>query len=171
VVLEKTLASSLDTKGIKPVNPKGNQLFNTHWKDGCHTTISSSVVPFSCLQSFPASGSFTMSQFVSGGQSIEVSASASVFPMSVKELISFRINWFDPLGVQGTRKSLLQHHSSKASILQRSIFFMVQLSHPYVTIGKTIALTRWLFVVKVMSRLFNMLSRLVLAFLPRSKHL
>ena len=112
-----------------------------------------------------------MSQFVSGGQSIEVSASASVFPMSVKELISFRINWFDPLGVQGTRKSLLQHHSSKASILQRSIFFMVQLSHPYVTIGKTIALTRWLFVVKVMSLLFNMLSRLVLAFLPRSKHL
>ena len=86
-------------------------------------------------------------------------------------LISFRMDWLDLLAVQGTLKSLLQHRSSKASILQRSIFFMVQLSHPYVTIGKTIALTRWLFVVKVMSRLFNMLSRLVLAFLPRSKHL
>ena len=113
-----------------------------------------------------------MSQFfTSGGQSIGVSASASVLPMSIKELISFRISWFDLLGVQGTRKSLLQHHNSKASIFQRSIFFMVQLSHPYMTNGKTIALARWTFVVKVMSLLFNMLSRLVLAFLPRSKRL
>ena len=113
-----------------------------------------------------------MSQFfASGGQSIEVSASASVLPMSLKELISFKINWFDLLGVQGTRKSLLQHHSSKASILWCSAFFIVQLSHPYTTIGETIALTRWTFVVKVMSLLFNMLSRLVLAFLPRSKRL
>ena len=86
-------------------------------------------------------------------------------------LISFRMDWFDLLAVQGTLKSLLQHHSSKASILQRSTFFVVQLSHPYMTIGKTIALTRWTFVGKVMSLLFNILSRLVIAFLPRSKHL
>ena len=83
-------------------------------------------------------------------------------------LISFRIDWFDLLAVQGTLKSLFQHHSSKASILQRSAFFIVQLLHPYVTTGKTIALTRWTFVSKVMSLLFNMLSRLVINFLPRS---
>ena len=86
-------------------------------------------------------------------------------------LISFRIDWFDLRAVQGTLKSLLQYHSSKASILQCSDFFMVQLSHPYMTTGKTIALTRWTFVGKVTSLLFNMLSRLVRAFLPRSKHL
>ena len=86
-------------------------------------------------------------------------------------LISFTIDWFDLLAVQGTLKSLLQHHSSKASILWCSVFFMFQLSHPYVTTGKTIALTRWVFVSKVMSLLFNMLSRLVIAFLTRSKRL
>ena len=86
-------------------------------------------------------------------------------------LISFRIDWLDLLAVQGTLKSLLQHHSSKASILQRSAFFIVQLSHPYMTTGKTIALTRWTFVGKVMSLLFNMLSRLVIAFLLKSKRL
>ena len=86
-------------------------------------------------------------------------------------LISFRMDWFDLLAVQGTLKSLLQHHSSKASILQCSAFFMAQLSHPYMTSGKTTALTRCTFVSKVMSLLFNMLSRLVLAFLPRSKRL
>ena len=86
-------------------------------------------------------------------------------------LISFRIDWFDLLAVQGTLKSLLQHHSSKASILWHSAFFMVQLSQPYMTTGKTITLTRWTFGGKVMSLLFNMLSRLVIAFLPRSKHL
>ena len=86
-------------------------------------------------------------------------------------LISFRINWLHLLAVQGTLKSLLQHHSSKASILRCSTFFIVQLSHPYMTTGKTIALTRWTFVGKVMSLLFNMLSRLVITFLPRSKHL
>ena len=86
-------------------------------------------------------------------------------------LISFKIAWFDLLAVQGTLKNLLQHHSSKASTLQHSAFFMVQLSHPYTTTGKTIALTRRTFVGKVMSLLFNMLSRLVLAFLPRSKRL
>jgi len=84
-------------------------------------------------------------------------------------LISFRIDWLDFLVVQGTLKSLLQHHSSKASILQCSAFFIVQLSHPYMTTGKTIALTRWTFGGKVMSLLFNMLSRLVITFLPRSK--
>ena len=86
-------------------------------------------------------------------------------------LISFRINWFDLLAVQGILKSLLQHHSSKASILWPSAFFMVQLLHPYTTTGKTIALTRWTFVVKVMSLFFNMLSRFVIAFLPWSKRL
>ena len=85
-------------------------------------------------------------------------------------LISFRMDWLDLLAVQGTLKSLLQYHSSKASILQRSAFFMVQLSHPYMTTGETIALTRWTFVGKVMSLFFNTLSRLVIAFLPRSKH-
>jgi len=83
-------------------------------------------------------------------------------------LISFRMDWLDLLAVQGTLKSLLQHHSSKASILQHSAFFIVQLSDPYMTTGKTIALPRWSFVGKVMSLLFNMLSRLVIAFLPRS---
>ena len=87
------------------------------------------------------------------------------------ELISFRINWFDLLTVQGTLKSLLQHHSSKASILRCSAFYIVQLSHPYMTTGKTIALTRWTCIGKVMSLLFNMLSRLVRTCLPRSKSL
>ena len=86
-------------------------------------------------------------------------------------LISFRIDWLDLLAVQGTLKSLLQHHSSKASILQHSAFFIVQLSHLYMTTGKTIALTRWTFVGKVMSLLVNMLSRLVITFLSRSKSL
>ena len=86
-------------------------------------------------------------------------------------LVSFRMDWLDLLAVQGTLKSLLQHHSSKASILQRSAFFTVQLSHPYMTTGKTIALTRWTFVGKVISLLFNILSRLVITFLPKSKHL
>ena len=83
----------------------------------------------------------------------------------------FRMDWLDLLAIQGTFKSLLQHHSSKASILQHSAFFMVQLSHPYMTTGKTIVLTRWTFVGEVISLLFNMLSRLVTTFLPRSKHL
>ena len=84
------------------------------------------------------------------------------------ELISFRMDWLDLLPVQGTLKSLLQHHGSKASILQHSVFFIVQLSHPYMTTGKTIGLTRWTFVGKVMSLLFKMLSRLVITFFPRS---
>ena len=86
-------------------------------------------------------------------------------------LISFRIDWLDLLALQGTLKSLLQQHSSKPSILRHSAFFIVQLSHPYMTTGKTIALTRWTFVGKITSLLFNKLSRLVIAFLPKSKHL
>ena len=86
-------------------------------------------------------------------------------------LISFRMDWLDLLAVQRTLKSLLQHHSSKASILRCSAFFIVQFSHPYMTTGKTIALIRWTFVGKVMSLLFNRLSKLVITFLPRSKHL
>ena len=100
------------------------------------------------------------------------SFSLSIIPSKeIPGLISFRMDWLDLLAVQGTLKSLLQHHSSKASILWSSAFFIVQLSHPYVTTGKTIALTRWTFVGKIMSLLFHMLSRLVIAFLPRSKHL
>uniref|UniRef100_A0AC11DPQ1 Uncharacterized protein n=1 Tax=Ovis aries TaxID=9940 RepID=A0AC11DPQ1_SHEEP len=100
------------------------------------------------------------------------SFSFSIIPSKeIPGLISFRMDWLDLLAVQGTLKSLLQHHSSKASILRRSAFFTVQLSHPYMTTGKTIALTRQTFVGKVMSLLLNMLSRLVITFLPRSKHL
>ena len=99
------------------------------------------------------------------------SFSFSISPSEYSGLISFRMDWLDLFSVQGTLKSLLQHHSSKASILQRSAFFVVQLSHSHMTTGKTIALTRWTFVGKVMSPLFNMLSRLVMAFLPRSKRL
>ena len=99
------------------------------------------------------------------------SFSLSISPSSeYSGLISSRMDWLDLLAFQGTLKSLLQHHSSKASILQRSAFFIVQLSHPYMTTGETIALIRWTFVGKVMSLLFNMLSRLVISFLPRSKH-
>ena len=86
-------------------------------------------------------------------------------------LIAFRMDWLDLIAVQGTLKNLLQYHNSKASILNHSAFFTVQLSHPYMTTGKTIALTRWTFVDKIMSLLFNMLARLVITFLPRSKHL
>ena len=137
---------------------------------GCHPTISTSVVPFSpYLQSFLASGSFQVTQFfTTSGHSIGVSASAS---NEYSGLTSFRMDWLDLLGVWGTLQSLLQHHSSKASILRHSAFFTVQLSHPYMTTGKTIALNRWTFVGKVMSLLLNMLSSLVITFFPRSKHL
>ena len=126
----------------------------------CHPTISSSVVPFSsCPQSFPASGCFQMSQFfASGDQRIGVSASTLVLPMNTLDWSPLGMDWLDLLAVQGTLKSLLQHHSSKAAILQRSAFFTVQLSHLYMTTGKAIALARWTFVSKVMSLLFNMLS-------------
>ena len=135
----------------------------------CHPTISSSVVPFSShLQSFPASGSFQTSQFfTSGGQSIGVSASASVLPMNIQDWFPLALTGLISMQSKGLSR-VLQHHSSKESILWHSAFFMVQLSHSYVT-GKNIALTRWTFVSKVMSLHFNMLSRLVIAFLPRSK--
>ena len=128
----------------------------------CHPAISSSVVPFSsCPQSLPASKSFSMSQlFAWGGQSTGVSALASIIPSKEHPgLISFRMDCLDLLAAQGILKSLLQHHTSKASIHLRSAFFIVQLSHPYMTTRKTIALTRRTFVTKVMSLLFNMLSR------------
>ena len=100
------------------------------------------------------------------------SFSLNIIPSNdILGLISFRMDWLDLLAVQGNLKSLFQHHSSKASILQRSAFFTVQLSHPYMTTGKTIALTSWTFVGKVTSLLLNMLSRLVITFLPRSKRL
>ena len=112
-----------------------------------------------------------MSQFfATGGQSIGASASTSVLP-EYSGLSSFRMDWFDLLAVQGTLKSLLQCHSSKASILRPSAFFMVQLSHPYMTTAKTVALTRQTSVGKGISLLFNMLSRFVIAFLPRCKRL
>ena len=116
---------------------------------------------------FPSIRVFSMSQFfASGGQSIGVSASTSVLPMNIQNRFPLGLTNF-----QGTLKSLLQHHGLKASILQHSAFLMVQLSHSYMTTGTTTALTRWIFVSKVMSLLFNMLSRLVIAFLPRTKHL
>ena len=113
-----------------------------------------------------------MSQlFAQGGQSIGVSALASVLPMNTQDWSPLELDWLDLLAVQGTLKSLLQHHSSKASVLWCSAFFTVQLSHPYMTTGKTIALTRRTFVGKVITLLFNILSRLVITFLPKSKHL
>ena len=138
----------------------------------CHPTISSSVVPFSSdLQSFPASGSFQMSQFfASSGKSMSFSLSISS-SNEYSGLISYRMDWLDLLAVQGTLKSLFQHHNSKPSTLWHSVFFIVQLSHPYLTTGKIIASTRRTCVSKVMFLLFNMLSRLVIAFLPRSKYL
>ena len=110
--------------------------------------------------------------FASGGQSTGASAFALALPSNeYSGLISFRTDWFDLLAVLGTLKSLLQHHSSKASILQCSAFFMGQLSHPYMTTGKTIALTTWTFVSKVIFLPFNTLSRFVITFLPRRKRL
>ena len=129
----------------------------------CHPTISSSVIPLSsCLQSFPASGSFPMRQFfTSCDQSIGISTSAISPSSEYSWLIFFRMNWLDLLAVQGTLKSLLQHHSSKASVIWCLAFFIAQLSNPYLTTEKTIALTRQTFVGKVMSLFFNMLSMLV----------
>ena len=136
----------------------------------CHPAISSSVVPFSsCPQSLPASV-FSNESTLHMRWPKYWSFSFSISPSKEHPgLISFRMDWLDLLAVQGTLKSLLQHHSSKASILRHSAFFTVQLSHPYMTTGKTIALTRQTFVGKVMSLLLNMLSSLVITFLPRSK--
>ena len=131
----------------------------------CHPTISFFVTPFSsCLQSFPESGSFPINQFFPSGRQ-SISFSFSISPSNeYSGLISFRMDWLDLLAVQGTLKSLLQYHSSKASNLRHSAFFIIQLSHPYMTTGKAIALTRQTFVSKVMSLLFKMLSRLMLSY-------
>ena len=137
----------------------------------CYPTISSSVIPFSsCLRSFPASGSFLSALRIIWPKywSFNFSMSPS---NEYSGLISFRMDLLDLLAVQGILKSLFQHHSSKASVLQHSAFFIVQLLHPYMTTGKTIALTIWTFLGKVMSLHFNMLSRFVIAFIPRSEHL
>ena len=143
------------------------------WSWWYHPTISSSVVPFSsCLQSFWASGSFQMSQFfASGDQSIGVSTLASVLPMNIQDWLPLGWTGWISLLSKGLSRIFSKNHSSKASILWYSTFFTVQISHPYMTTGKTIALTGWTFVGKAMSLLFNMLSRLVITFLPRSKHL
>ena len=134
----------------------------------CHSTISCSVVPFSSsLQSFPASGS---ALYISWPKYWSFSFSISP-PNEYSVLTFFRIDWFDLLAVQGTLKNLLQHHNSKASILWCSPFFMVQLSHSYMTTGKIIALTTWTFVGKAVSLLLKMLSKFVIVFLPRTKHL
>ena len=137
----------------------------------CHPTISSSVIPFSSCPQFPPS-----IRVFSNESTLRMrwpkywSFSFSISPSNEHPgLVSFRMDWLDLLAVQRTLKSLLQHHSSKASIPWHSAFFIVQLSHPYMTTGKTIALTRWTFVDKVMSLLLNMLSRLFITFLPRSK--
>ena len=138
----------------------------------CHPTILSSAIPFSsCLQSFPASRSFQKQESVICFRWPKYwSFSFSISPPNeYSRLISFRMDWLCLLAVQGTFKSLPQHHSSKASILRRSDFFIVQLSHPHMTTGKTIALTRQTIVGKVLSPLFNMLSRLDITFLPKEK--
>ena len=145
---------------------------HVHWVGDTVSTISSSLVPFSsCLQSFPASGSF---QWVSSSHQVAKVLEFQLQHQSFQWIFRtdfFGMDWLDLLAVQGTLKSLLQHHSSKASILRCSAFFRVHLSHPYRTTGKTTALARWTFVGKVISLLFNILSRLVIAFLPWSKHL
>ena len=151
------------TPGVYP-----NSCPSSWW---CHPAISSSVVPFSSPQTLPASESFPMSQLCMRWPKYW-SFSFSISPSNEHPgLISFKMDWLDLHAVQGTFKSLLQHHSSKVSIFLCSVFFTVQLSHPYMTTGKTIALTRWTFVDKVMSLLLNMQSRLVITFIPRSKRL
>ena len=139
----------------------------------CHPTISSSVIPFSsCSQSFPASGSFPMSPFfTSDGQSIGVSASASVLPMNIQDW--FPLGWTGWISLQskGLSRAFYNTAVQKHQFFWHLAFFMVQLLHPYLTTGKTIALSRQTFVGKVLSLLFNTLSRLVITFLPRNKHL
>ena len=170
------------------------RLFATPWTAACQASLSftiswsllklmstESVMPSNCLilccplsllpSIFPSIRVFSNESALRIRWPKYWSFSFSVCPSNeYSGLISFRIDWFDLLAVQGTLESLLQHHSLKASILRRSAFFIVQLSHPYMTTGKTIALTRRAFVGKVMSLLFNMLSKFVIAFLPRSKH-
>ena len=154
-------SDSLRHHGLQHTRPPCPSLFPGVHSDShpssqwCHPAISSSLVPFSsCPQSLPASESFQMSQlFASDGQSIGVSASTSVLPMNAQD---FRMSWLNLLAVQGTLKSLLQHHSSKALIPWPSAFFIVQLAHPYMATGETKALTRWTFIGKVMSPEFRL---------------
>ena len=135
----------------------------------CHPTISSSVIPFSSPSVFPSIRVFTNESVLQIMWTKYWSFSFSISPSDEHPgLISFRMDWLDLLAAQRTLKSLLQHHSSKASILRHSAFFIVQLSHPYMTTGKTKALIKWTFVGKVMSLLFNMLSTLVITFLQKS---
>ena len=158
------------TPGLPSAAPEvySNSCPSSRW---CHPAFSSSVIPFSsCPPSPPSIRVFSNESTLHIRWPKYWSFSFSISPSNEHQgLISFRMHWLDLLAVQGTLKSLLQQHSSKASILQRSAFFTVQLSHPYMTTGKNIALTRQTFVGKVMSLLFNMLSRLVITFLPRSK--
>ena len=169
------------------------RLFTTPWTAACQTSLSItnswSLLKFMSIESmmpsnhlilchplllppsiFPSIRIFSSESFIRIRWPKYWSFSFSISPSNeYSGLISSRKDWLDLRVVQGTLKSLLQHHSSKASILRHSVFFLVQLSHPYMTTGKTIAFTRWIFVGKVMSLLFNMLSRLVIPFLPRSK--
>ena len=171
------------------------QLFATPWTAACQASLSitnsqsllklmpiESVMPSNhlirCRPLLPLPSVFPRIRVFSSESVLHIrwpkcrSLSFSISPSSeYSGLISFRIDWLDLLAVQGTLKSLLQHHSSNTPILWHSAFFMVQLSHPYMTTGKTVALTRWTFVGKVMSLLFNMMSRLVITVLPRGKHL
>ena len=171
------------------------QLFVTSWTAACQASLSitnsqsllklmsiKSVIPLNHLilyhpllllpSIFPSIRVFSSESVLHIRWPKYWSFSFSISPSNEHSgLISFKIDWFDLLAVQGTLKSLIHHHSSKASFFWCSAFFIVQLSHPYMATGETIALTRWTFVGKVMSLLFNMLSRLVIAFLPRRKHL
>ena len=139
----------------------------------CHQTISSSVLTFSSgLQSFPASGSFPMSRFFSSGsQSIGASAATLVLPMNIQDWFPLELTGWISLQSKGLSRVFSNTTSQKHQFFSCSAFFMVRFSYPYMTTGKTIALTLWLFVGKVMSLVLNMLSRIVIAFLPRSKHL
>ena len=163
------------------LSPAPGVCSNSSWLSWwCHPIISSSVVPFS--SAFNLSENQGLFKWIRSSHQVSkvlrVSASTSVLPMNIQwisneysGLISFRMHWMDLLAVQGTLKSLLQYYTSKPSILRHSAFFIVQLSHPYMTTGKPIALTRRISVGKVMALLFNMLSRLVITFLPRSKRI
>ena len=153
------------TPGL-PVHHQLPEFTQTLGKLNVHPTSSSSVIPFPSIRVFSNESSLCIRWPKNWSFSFNIS------PTNEQPgLISFRMDWLDLLAVQGTLKSLLQHHSSKASILQHSASFIVQLSHPYMTTGKNIALTRRIFVNKVMSLLFNMLFRLVITFLPMSKRL
>ena len=146
-----------------------NSCASSRW---CYPTVSSSVIPFSGLPSFPASGSFPMSQFfASGGQSIRASASASVLPMNIQDWFPLGLTGLISLESKGLSRVFSPTPQFKCSNFSALNFLYSPLSHPYMTPGKTIALTRWTCVGRVMSLLFNMLSRFVMAFLPRSKSL